>query len=168
MPVERQKDNSCCFTGHRQLSDKDLLRLNRCLDEAVEEAFSQGVRWFLAGGAKGFDTLAALAVLRLRQREPQVGLRLILPCKDQAKAWSQRDRQLYQEILEQADEIETIFDVRIPGCMQARNRQLVDESSRCLAYMTQPRGGTWYTYSYALERGIPVENLAEDVELFTR
>ena len=52
---------SCCFTGHRQLPSGDgYLRLVALTEAAVREAVSLGCHRFFAGGALGFDMLAAL------------------------------------------------------------------------------------------------------------
>ena len=45
--------------------------------------------------------------------------------------------------------------------MRRRNRYLVDQTGRCIAYLRRMRGGTLYTVNYALDSGIPVDNLAE-------
>ena len=37
------------------------------------------------------------------------------------------------------------------GCMHARNRYMIDNSSLCIAYMTRQSGGTAYTVKYAQE-----------------
>jgi uncharacterized phage-like protein YoqJ len=58
-----------------------------------------GATHFYAGGALGFDTIAALTVLRLKKLYPQIKLCLILPCKNQTKMWSESDRAIYEGIL---------------------------------------------------------------------
>ena len=45
-------------------------------------------------------------------------------------------------------------------CMLQRNRYLVDHSSRLVCYLIRDTGGTAYTVRYALQQGVPVENLA--------
>lgn len=47
------------------------------------------------------------------------------------------------------------------GCMFKRNRHLVDNSSICIAYLTESKGGTAYTVNYAKQKKIQVINLAE-------
>ena len=44
--------------------------------------------------------------------------------------------------------------------MHKRNRYLVDHSSICIAYLTENRGGTFYTANYANTSQIPVINIA--------
>lgn len=57
-----------------------------------------GVVNFVTGGALGFDTLAAQAVLELRQRYAHIKLQLILPCKNQTAKWRTADQIVYENI----------------------------------------------------------------------
>ena len=96
---------ACCFTGHRHLpmgEEKDRLR-DRC-EAAVRHAYTLGCRRFYAGGALGFDMLAAAIVCRLRDTEyPDMSLHLLLPCKDQEAKWGERDKLRYTAMLSLAD-----------------------------------------------------------------
>ena len=69
----------CSFTGHRQIKKEHEADLPALIYRAVEYAYSKGCRTYLAGGALGFDTLAALKVLLLRKKYPHIRLELILP-----------------------------------------------------------------------------------------
>ena len=57
-------EHHCCFTGHRKLSKAVLNALPEILDRRVNGLYSEGIHTFYAGGALGFDTLAAEAVIR--------------------------------------------------------------------------------------------------------
>ena len=84
---------TACFTGHRILSEpsKQVFdRLYPILEKLVTE---QGITDFYAGGAVGFDTVAAKCVLRLRDAmkgKVEVRLHLVLPCsnEEQTKNWT--------------------------------------------------------------------------------
>ena len=52
------REETCCFTGHREISRGEAERLVALLDEEIERLAARGVRFFGAGGAEGFDTLA--------------------------------------------------------------------------------------------------------------
>ena len=155
----------CCFTGHRTVAPEIARALCILLDRHLEELAGAGFTEFRAGGARGFDTLAALRVLALRERHPECRLSLILPCRDQAKLWKFGERALYEEIASKADSVRFLQEHYTPDCMYARNRALVDGSDLCLAYLTENRGGTLYTCSYALRRGVELCNLADALTL---
>ena len=57
-----------------------------------------------------------------------------------------------------------ITDGYTPACMYERNRALVDGSDLCIAYLTENRGGTLYTCTYALKHRVELLNLAEEIE----
>ncbi|MBQ8357452.1 MAG: DUF1273 family protein [Clostridia bacterium] len=154
----------CCFTGHRTVSPDAATALALTLDRRLEELTQEGYTEFRAGGARGFDTIAALRVLALRERHPDCRLHLILPCRDQTKFWRVGEQALFDEILQKADRVDYITDRYNPTCMYARNRALVDGSDLCIAYLTENKGGTLYTCTYALKHKVPLLNLAEEID----
>ena len=148
----------CCFTGHRDISPAHMRRLPKLLEKLISEQIEKGARTFRAGGARGFDTLAALAVLDLKERYPDINLELYLPCKDQAVKWDERDRRAYEYVLDRSDKVSYVGQTYFKGCMFVRNRQLVDGAHVCIAYYDGGTGGTAYTVNYAAERGVEVKN----------
>ena len=164
--MELIKEQCCCFTGHRLLSAIEKEKLRVLLREEIERLMEKGFTTFLSGGALGFDTLAAQEVLRLRAERPgQIALVLVLPCLGQESRWAERDAAVYHDLIRSADEVIYTGDVYGPGCMFVRNRYLVDRSSLCLCCLRESaaRGGTAYTVKYAQKQGIPVVNLAEEL-----
>jgi len=157
---EENRSATCCFTGHRRIPAGERAALEQRLEEEIVNLIWQGVRYFGAGGAQGFDTMAALAVLRLRPEYPWIRFILVLPCIDQTDRWADADKRMYNQILRQADKVVYVMGNYTRGCMQARNRHLVDGSGVCACYLTRPEGGTAYTVQYAGEQGLRVINLA--------
>ena len=101
-----ERETSCCFTGHRRISPQDGLWLRRMLRQEILRMAQEGVRSFLAGGALGFDTMAAQEVLRMRAEYlPDLELVLVLPCVGQEEKWRQRDAAVYRALLRQADQV---------------------------------------------------------------
>lgn len=150
------RENTCCFTGHRDVPAAQRAALAARLDAAVQRLAEEGIVYFGAGGAVGFDTLAAQAVLRARRTRPQLRLILVLPCPEQARHWPRRDAAAYERLKAQADKVVYVSPVYVPGCMQRRNRHLVDSSGVCVAYCTRQTGGTAYTVNYARQQGLRV------------
>ena len=54
---------TCCFTGHRSLNGAEKLTVGVRLRKTIKELVKQGIVFYGAGGALGFDTLAAQTVL---------------------------------------------------------------------------------------------------------
>ena len=114
----------------------------------------------MGSGALGLDTLAAQAVLRLRERYPQIRLILVLPCLNQTRGWPQEDINTYEEIKHCADKVTYTSEDYFRGCMQKRNRHLADNSGVCVCYLTKPIGGTVYTVDYARRMRLRIINIA--------
>lgn len=155
------KNTTCCFTGHRFVPDDEGPQIKARLKKCIEELAKDGVLTFISGGALGFDTLAALTVLELKQKNPQISLVMALPCRDQHQRWSERDKFTYEEILKVADDIYFLSESYCTGCMHLRNKFMVQQSSRCIAYYTGKNGGTAHTLRLAREYGLTVLNVAD-------
>ena len=156
---------ACCFSGHRFLPVGEAgTRLHARLLQAIGEAYAGGCRRFFAGGALGFDMLAAAVVCHLRDTtHPDISLNLLLPCRGQEERWPARERERYARMLSLADGYTYLAEAYGAGVMSARNRALVEAADLCIAYMTNPASGTGGTLSMARARGIPVRNLADEI-----
>ena len=152
------KNYIACFTGHRIIPLFERATLSKLLEKAVIESIENGYRYFGAGGALGFDTMASFTVLRLRNKYPQIKLILVLPCENQTRSWKAADIEKYEHIKSQADKVVYVSKEYTRDCMHKRNRHLVDNSSLSICYLTKP-GGTAYTVNYAKDNGLKVINL---------
>jgi len=154
-----------CFTGHRHLPTEGYRELLDTLLGVIENQVAQGAEVFRAGGALGFDTMAALAVLSVRRRYPNIRLELILPCPSQIRGWAADDKVLYEQIKEQADSVRYISTGYYAGVLQQRNRALVDGADVCVTYLRNSEGGgTAYTASLALKNGLDLINLYDMIQ----
>lgn len=153
------KEKTCCFTGHREIPERDYNLLKQKTKNAIVALIGKGVIYFGAGGARGFDTIAAETVLELKKDYPQIKLILVLPCPDQTKGWKEGDIRKYNIIKENADKVVFTADHYFSGCMHVRNRHLVDNSGYCICYLTKNSGGTAFTVNYAKTKGLEIHNI---------
>lgn len=147
-------EKTVCFSGHRVLQDpKEDVEKN--IEAAIRTCIADGSEIFMTGGALGIDTIAALTVIRLKAEFPHIRLVLALPCppEQQTLKWNQAQKEEYQNILEQADEVKILSESYTQGCMLDRNRYMVDNSSTLIYYLRLSRGGTMYTANYAQKCG---------------
>ena len=156
------KSTTCCFTGHRNIPSIGKEIIQTRLESTLVTLIHQGIHHFCAGGALGFDTIAALSVLRLKADYPHICLILVLPCQEQTNGWSEEDKTRYDHILSQADEVIYVWNHYYRGCMHARNRYMVDRSGTCISYLTAETGGTAYTVRYAKQKNVHMINLASN------
>ena len=153
---------TCCFTGHRSLSHEEKLKVAVRLREIIAVQIKAGVVFYGAGGARGFDALAALTVLDMKKEYPQLRLILVLPCEDQTRGWRSEDIAVYEDIKRRSDKVVYVSREYTPDCMHRRNRHLVNHSGTCICYLTRSTGGTAYTVDYARKKGLHVINIAND------
>lgn len=159
-----KKMQTCCFTGHRRIPHKQMEHVQIRLEETIRSLIQKGVIYYGAGGALGFDTLAAKMVLKVKEDHPEIKLILVLPCISQADWWDDVDRHVYEEIKHLADKVVYTAQGYTRECMHKRNRHLVDHSSVCVCYLTEATGGTAYTVNYAQKVGIRIINLADKTD----
>lgn len=92
---------------------------------------------------------------------PLSGLRLVavVPFRGQEARFSQADRARYRAAVAAADAVVTLAPAYNAGCYAVRNNYLVDHASLLVAWYDGSPGGTRYTVSRALRRGLEFVNL---------
>ena len=150
-----QTDTTCFFTGHREIPPESYNHIYQLVLYNIQNLYKQGITDFVCGGALGFDTLGANAVLEAKQTL-DIKLHLVLPCADQDKAFTAEQKLEYDRIKQQADSVEVLFDHYTRGCMHTRNRKMVDLSCCGIAYCLKTTGGSAYTVKYAILNNLPV------------
>jgi len=156
--------NVCSFTGHREIKSTHQKDISSLLQRAIAFAYAKGCRVFVTGGAVGFDTVAANQVLLFRMSHPDVKLRLFLPCKSQADAWSDKQRDRYEYTLSLADEIVYVSEQYTKTCMKERNLRLAEEADIMIAYVYKDRSGAAQTVRMASKLGKEIYNLYPTLE----
>lgn len=155
------REKSVCFTGHRSVPQDQMEFVLRGLDASINLCIDRGYENFIAGGAMGFDTMAACRVIAARKRYAGIKLILALPCRTQTEKWPIENVKLYRRILGLADEAVFLADFYYSGCFYDRNDWMVNHSSVCISYLTKKKGGTLYTVNRARRAGLIMCNLAD-------
>ena len=159
---------TCFFSGHRIMEKKEFALCKSLLREEILNKINEGVTRFIAGGAIGFDTMAAEAVLDLRADYTDIKLVLYLPCKNHFAKWNFGDVERFHEIKEQADEVKYIYEGKyIPGCMQMRNSAMVSDSDCGIVYLrAMVNSGSAQTVKLAREKGVPFVNIFDEIKKY--
>ena len=145
---------SASFPWKYNENDPDCVLLKEVLAEQIRALADEGITEFLSGMAQGVDIWCAGIVINLRQENPALKLRCILPCKGQEIKWAASNQELYYSILKRANDVVYVSQEYNRGCMLKRNRYLVEHSSIILAvYNGVRRSGTGATVSYAQKMG---------------
>ena len=146
---------TCFFIGHREAGEEVL----PALIEAVERHIVQyGVTEFTVGHYGGFDRMAAQAVMRGKEKHPEVTLALLLPYHPFERPVPRPegfDSTFYPPDMEGVP--------RRLAILRA-NRYMVDHSDCLIAYVWHPASSARELLEYALRREkrglLRVENLA--------
>ena len=156
-------EKAICFTGHRDMKSEE--KIKKRLYSLVEEYIQDGYTTFYAGGARGFDNLAAEVVADLREKYSNVRLVIVLPFPSHyrhEKNWNSDEIKTYKSVIKKADEVVTLFKEYKSGLYFKRNRYLVDNACVCIAYYCRNGSGTAYTVNYANACKKKVINLADE------
>ena len=161
--MEKTKDikaQSVCFSGHRLIPQGKRKDLKQVLRTEIAKAYARGVRNFYCGMALGFDTLAATAALSLQCELPDLRVTAVVPFRGQADRWTEKDRELYEDILANVDEVVVLSGYYHDGCLLRRNDYMLERSGGVIAYFDgQSKGGTYYTCKKARSQGLDITNL---------
>lgn len=147
---------TACFTGHRPESlngydpkdNKELLwKLRSFVIQHIEE---KNIDTFITGMALGIDTWAALIVLKLKEKYPNLRLIAAVPCENHPAKWRKESKEQWQYIIDRCDEVVYVSDEPYTNwCMQKRNIWMCDNSDYVIAVWNGIPGGTGNCVNYA-------------------
>ena len=156
----------CCCTGHRpkgfgwdyRNKEHELHReYLAILEYEVRKCVEKGFNYFISGGAIGADMDFAETVMKVREEYPNVKLEIAVPCENQDLKWNEEDKKRYREILQKAAVVKKLSEKYTMGCMQKRNRYMVDSSELVIAIWNGiSKGGTYSTIQYADKKNVPM------------
>lgn len=125
----------------------------------------------ISGMALGVDQLFFSVGHQLRKEYAEQGIAIILtaavPCLEQDGIWKDDCKISYAAMLKAADKKVRISNKKYEqdkGCMQRRNKFMVDNADMVLAYHDGSEGGTKNCVDYAKSVGAVIENAFEDPE----
>ena len=162
----RGRPVTCCFSGYRPAklpwgmneSDPRCQSLKLRLRHAVEAAIDEGYCHFICGMAQGVDLYCCELLLELRKEHP-ITVEAAIPCLTQADTWPADQRERYRSLVAGCDVETVVQEAYTPGCMQRRNRYMVDHASMLIAVFDGQEGGTRATIQYAMERGLDIVDI---------
>lgn len=126
----------------------------------IVNSIKLGYSNFISGMALGFDMMCAEIVLGLKKKY-DIKLICAVPCKNQDQYWTGEQREKYKAILNSADQIRCLYQKYTRWCMQERNKFMVNNSSRVIAFFNGSEGGTKQTIDYAKSKKLEIINLAD-------
>ena len=164
--MDMQPSKTCCFTGHRpkffpwggNTDDSAAVKMLHALESEILQAIADGYTTFLYGGALGVDTWAAEIVLRLRKNLP-LTLMAVLPFPGYNADVTENS---YRQTIGASDRILYVEPVRRMAALAARDRYMIDHSSRLIAVYdeySRIHSGTWRALCYAHEKQLDIRQI---------
>ena len=164
--MDIQRPKTCCFAGHRpkffpwggNTDDPVAAKMLHALESEIRLAIADGYTTFLYGGALGVDTWAAEIVLRLRKNLP-LTLTAVLPFPGYNADITEN---AYRQIIGASDRILCVEPARRMAALAARDRYMVNLSSRLIAVYDERSRihcGTWRALCYAREKQLDIRQI---------
>ena len=139
------KEKTCCVTGHRDIPEEKMDRIQKLLRQEILAAIRDGYAHFISGFAAGADLLFADIIAELKEIYP-ITLEAAIPYPGGMKTLDET----FQRLIRYCDTVKIHSDSYFKGCYMRRNRYMVDQSQRVIAvYDGRPTGGTATTVRYA-------------------
>lgn len=163
--MKNRKFYTCCFTGHRPNKLPWKYNENGELFEDIKfklkteilNMISRGYRHFISGMALGIDILCAELILEFKRKGYKINLECAVPCNNQTERWKLNQIQRYENIIAKADKVTYVSKCKYyNGCMQKRNKYMVDNSNTIIAVYNGEKGGTQQTIKYAEMQNLDV------------
>ena len=154
-------ENTGCFTGHRKLPANKIEKILMNLDREIDNFIAQGVTDFISGGAVGFDVIATSLIVAKKEMGRNIRLIFALPCKNQDANWDEKQKALYRDLLNEADEVIYVSEEYSPFCMKRRNQYMVEHSAYCICALLHEKSGTGQTVRLARKKGLKIINVVD-------
>ncbi|WP_394863333.1 SLOG family protein [Paraclostridium bifermentans] len=173
------RNGSAAFTGprpknlgHYDLNHPSNVKIYNSVYDLCKTLYNtEYIKNYYCGGAQGFDTIAFLAVYKLKTLYKDIKITIAVPCKSQPDMWPKDARIMYYNMLKLADEVvyvDTLEDYHFapvnigeyhPAKMQARNQYMVDNAGTVITYHDGSAGGTANCLNYARGKRKEIINL---------
>ncbi|EIT86646.1 hypothetical protein A374_03709 [Fictibacillus macauensis ZFHKF-1] len=115
--------------------------LERRLQQLIEE---EGLEWVIISGQSGVEMWAGEVTVHLRENYPHVRLAILTPFQDQQSKWKEERQAQYEELLRQADFVESLSHkpYESPGQLRSKNRFLVQKTDGIVALYDEDKPGS--------------------------
>ena len=160
MKQEILRKHRCCFTGHRpNKMDMTESHIKALLEQAIDDAMTNGYVTFITGMAQGTDIWAAEIVLAKKKNNENLHLICALPHPEFESKRSTAEKERFNSIIAYADLVKMVNAHYFTGCYQVRNEWMVDRSNLVIAVFNGSKSGTNNTVEYAKRKGVEVINI---------
>ena len=137
---------ACCGFGHRNVFEN----ISSKLDNAVEEAITQGCEIFYTGAMGDFDSLFSSAVRSAKKVYPYIKLICVKPYFTND---INTDKEYYAALYDDIIIPDELAGIHPKAVIKARNRWIIDNSDIVLIYTVRNFGGAYEAKRFAERNG---------------
>ena len=137
---------ACCGFGHRNVFEN----ISSKLDNAVEEAITQGCEIFYTGAMGDFDSLFSSAVRSAKKVYPHIKL---IGVKPYFTNDINTDKDYYAALYDDIIIPDELAGIHPKAVIKARNRWIIDNSDIVLIYTVRNFGGAYEAKRFAERNG---------------
>ena len=137
---------ACCGFGHRNVFEN----ISSKLDNAVEEAITQGCEIFYTGAMGDFDSLFSSAVRSAKKVYPYIKLICVKPYFTND---INTDKDYYAALYDDIIIPDELAGIHPKAAIKARNRWIIDNSDIVLIYTVRNFGGAYEAKRFAERNG---------------
>ncbi len=138
--------NTCCFTGHRNLTEGQTIKIAQDLAWQIDKLIKRGYTHFISGLSSDVEILSAQIVGSFRHKNKNLILEAAIPYRNRLKSPDNE----FKYALMHCNKVTVIQEKYAPGCFQKKNKYMVDKSDIVIAIWDgRTSGGTYNTIKYA-------------------
>ncbi|WEG10783.1 DUF1273 domain-containing protein [Pullulanibacillus sp. KACC 23026] len=143
--------NALAITGYKPhelgiFSDKHpgIAVIKFALKKRLISFIEEGVTWFITSGQPGVELWASEVVIELREDFPDIQLAILTPFLEQETRWPEHAQIHYQEILAQADFVDSITKrpYENPSQLRLKNEFIIQKTDGLLVIYDDETEGT--------------------------
>ncbi|MFC7370575.1 DUF1273 domain-containing protein [Fictibacillus iocasae] len=118
--------------------------IKKALLSKLSAFVEEGLEWVIISGQTGVEMWAAEVVISLKERLPELKLAVITPFLEQEKNWNETKQEQYEEILMQADYVDSVTKrpYENPGQLKVKNAFLVAKTEGMLILFDEEKEGS--------------------------
>jgi uncharacterized phage-like protein YoqJ len=118
--------------------------IKKALQQRFRSLIDEGLEWVIISGQPGVEMWAAETVFDLQTEFPDLKLAVITPFLDQEKRWKENVQEKYQEVLMNADFVDSVSrkPYENPQQLRVKNQFLVQKSDAILLLYDEEKDGS--------------------------
>jgi uncharacterized phage-like protein YoqJ len=101
---------------------KGIHYIKKALEHRLRSLIEEGLEWVIISGQLGVELWAAEVVFTLKDEYPQLQLAILTPFLNQEERWQDTTKSYYQDIVSQADFVDSITKRPYDNPMQLRQK----------------------------------------------